>query len=164
MQPEMLKGLPFRPEFRLLRSGLEVLCKNILIFRTLLGFGRRSRLWFWGSLDPIPFPLLSCYVSNGFDNNTKRLKEFDQSTVVSRKGSQAPTPPTSVKGIGGKGAWGIRNDWRRDLWECYIVAKPDYSESKIVLAMVKQVYVQYLQPLIERNWDRSDFLQEESRI
>ncbi|KAJ6468394.1 bifunctional 6-phosphofructo-2-kinase fructose-2,6-bisphosphate 2-phosphatase [Mycena sanguinolenta] len=46
------------------------------------------------------------------------LKQFDQSTVTSRKGSQAPTPPQSVKGIGGK------------------VAKPDYSENKIVLAMV----------------------------
>ncbi|KAJ7742889.1 6-phosphofructo-2-kinase-domain-containing protein [Mycena metata] len=46
------------------------------------------------------------------------LKQFDQSTVTSRKGSQAPTPPQSVKGIGKK------------------VAKPDYSESKIVLAMV----------------------------
>ncbi|KAH9481486.1 6-phosphofructo-2-kinase/fructose-2,6-bisphosphatase 1 [Psilocybe cubensis] len=46
------------------------------------------------------------------------LKQFDESTVVSRKGSQAPTPPLSVKGIGNK------------------VAKPDYSESKIVLAMV----------------------------
>jgi hypothetical protein len=34
---------------------------------------------------------------------------------------------------------------------CYIVAKPDYSESKIVLAMVKRLVVQYLQPLIERN-------------
>ncbi|KAF9565377.1 bifunctional 6-phosphofructo-2-kinase/fructose-2,6-bisphosphate 2-phosphatase [Agrocybe pediades] len=47
-----------------------------------------------------------------------RLKQFDESTVVSRRGSQAPTPPLSVKGIGNK------------------VAKPDYSESKIVLAMV----------------------------
>ncbi|KAJ7454713.1 bifunctional 6-phosphofructo-2-kinase/fructose-2,6-bisphosphate 2-phosphatase [Mycena latifolia] len=46
------------------------------------------------------------------------LKQFDQSAVTSRKGSQAPTPPQSVKGIGKK------------------VAKPDYSESKIVLAMV----------------------------
>ncbi|ESK95876.1 fructose- -bisphosphatase [Moniliophthora roreri MCA 2997] len=35
-----------------------------------------------------------------------------------RKGSQAPTPPPAVKGIGKK------------------VAKPDYSESKIVVAMV----------------------------
>lgn len=32
-----------------------------------------------------------------------RLKQFDESTVVSRKGSQAPTPPMSVKGIGNKG-------------------------------------------------------------
>ncbi|PPQ63923.1 hypothetical protein CVT24_010321 [Panaeolus cyanescens] len=46
------------------------------------------------------------------------LKQFDQSTVVSRRGSQAPTPPLSVKGIGNK------------------VAKPDYSDSKIVVAMV----------------------------
>ncbi|KAK0469869.1 bifunctional 6-phosphofructo-2-kinase/fructose-2,6-bisphosphate 2-phosphatase [Desarmillaria tabescens] len=47
-----------------------------------------------------------------------RLKQFDESAVNSRKGSQAPTPPQSVKGIGGK------------------VPKPDYSESKIVVAMV----------------------------
>ncbi|KAF8071991.1 6-phosphofructo-2-kinase-domain-containing protein [Lyophyllum atratum] len=46
------------------------------------------------------------------------LKRFDESTFASRIGSQAVTPPQSVKGIGGK------------------VAKPDYSESKIVLAMV----------------------------
>ncbi|GLB40471.1 putative 6-phosphofructo-2-kinase [Lyophyllum shimeji] len=46
------------------------------------------------------------------------LKRFDESTMASRIGSQAVTPPQSVKGIGGK------------------VAKPDYSESKIVLAMV----------------------------
>ncbi|KAF9048470.1 6-phosphofructo-2-kinase-domain-containing protein [Panaeolus papilionaceus] len=46
------------------------------------------------------------------------LKQFDESTVVSRRGSQAPTPPLSVKGIGNK------------------VAKPDYSDSKIVVAMV----------------------------
>ncbi|KAJ2924626.1 hypothetical protein H1R20_g12456, partial [Candolleomyces eurysporus] len=46
------------------------------------------------------------------------LKQFDESTVVSRRGSAAGTPPMSVKGIGNK------------------VAKPDYSESKIVVAMV----------------------------
>ncbi|KAF5367096.1 hypothetical protein D9758_003959 [Tetrapyrgos nigripes] len=46
------------------------------------------------------------------------LKRFDESTVVSRKGSRAPTPPPAVKGIGKK------------------VAKPDYSEQKIVVAMV----------------------------
>jgi hypothetical protein len=46
------------------------------------------------------------------------LKKFDASAVSSRKPSQAPTPPLSVKGIGNK------------------VAKPDYSESKIVVAMV----------------------------
>ncbi|KAG6879889.1 hypothetical protein C0992_010242 [Termitomyces sp. T32_za158] len=32
-----------------------------------------------------------------------RLKQFDESTVASRIGSQAATPPQSVKGIGGKG-------------------------------------------------------------
>ncbi|KAG5337204.1 hypothetical protein C0989_010334 [Termitomyces sp. Mn162] len=46
------------------------------------------------------------------------LKQFDESTIASRIGSQAATPPQSVKGIGGK------------------VKKPDYSESKIVVAMV----------------------------
>ncbi|KZT26487.1 bifunctional 6-phosphofructo-2-kinase/fructose-2,6-bisphosphate 2-phosphatase [Neolentinus lepideus HHB14362 ss-1] len=46
------------------------------------------------------------------------LKQFDQSTASSRKGSQSSTPPVSVFGIGNK------------------VAKPDYSEAKIVLAMV----------------------------
>ena len=40
----------------------------------------------------------------GLSDDVERLKEFDRSTVVSRKGSRAPTPPTSVKGIGGKGA------------------------------------------------------------
>ncbi|KAI3615770.1 fructose--bisphosphatase [Moniliophthora roreri] len=45
------------------------------------------------------------------------LKRFDESAMTSRKGSQAPTPPPAVKGIGKK------------------VAKPDYSESKIVVAM-----------------------------
>lgn len=46
------------------------------------------------------------------------LKQFDESAFTSRRGSAAGTPPMSVKGIGGK------------------VAKPDYSESKIVVAMV----------------------------
>ncbi|KAI0362795.1 bifunctional 6-phosphofructo-2-kinase/fructose-2,6-bisphosphate 2-phosphatase [Trametes cingulata] len=46
------------------------------------------------------------------------LKQFDQSNAASRIISQASTPPRSVVGIGGK------------------VAKPDYSEAKIVLAMV----------------------------
>ncbi len=38
-----------------------------------------------------------------------RLKQFDESAVNSRKGSQAPTPPQSVKGIGGKGASSVTN-------------------------------------------------------
>ncbi|CAL1703862.1 unnamed protein product [Somion occarium] len=46
------------------------------------------------------------------------LKQFDQSSAASRMASQAATPPRSVVGIGNK------------------VAKPDYSEAKIVLAMV----------------------------
>ena len=32
-----------------------------------------------------------------------RLKRFDESTITSRRGSQAATPPVPVKGIGGKG-------------------------------------------------------------
>ncbi|KAI0049684.1 bifunctional 6-phosphofructo-2-kinase/fructose-2,6-bisphosphate 2-phosphatase [Auriscalpium vulgare] len=46
------------------------------------------------------------------------LKQFDESHIGSRLASQAATPPRSVVGIGGK------------------VAKPDYSDAKIVLAMV----------------------------
>ncbi|EKM78587.1 hypothetical protein AGABI1DRAFT_114211 [Agaricus bisporus var. burnettii JB137-S8] len=53
-----------------------------------------------------------------FGAGSPMLKQFDESTVTSRKGSQAATPPVAVKGIGGK------------------VAKPDYSDNKIVLAMV----------------------------
>lgn len=45
-----------------------------------------------------------------------RLKRFDESTVVSRKGSQAPTPPLSVKGIGNKGS-----DFFRSFVLCLIV-------------------------------------------
>ncbi|KAH9967908.1 bifunctional phosphatase [Russula dissimulans] len=45
------------------------------------------------------------------------LRQFDES-IQSRIASQSTTPPRSVVGIGGK------------------VAKPDYSEAKIVLAMV----------------------------
>ncbi|CCM05332.1 uncharacterized protein FIBRA_07546 [Fibroporia radiculosa] len=47
-----------------------------------------------------------------------RLKEFDQSAVSSRIPSGTATPPISVVGIGNK------------------VAKPDYSEAKIVVATV----------------------------
>ncbi|TDL27187.1 bifunctional 6-phosphofructo-2-kinase/fructose-2,6-bisphosphate 2-phosphatase [Rickenella mellea] len=46
------------------------------------------------------------------------LKRFDETNASTRKGSEASTPPRSVVGIGNK------------------VAKPDYSEAKIVLAMV----------------------------
>ncbi|KAI0928156.1 hypothetical protein AcW2_004260 [Taiwanofungus camphoratus] len=52
------------------------------------------------------------------DTHTHRLKQFDQSAASSKIPSQAATPPTSVVGIGTK------------------VAKPDYSEAKIVVAMV----------------------------
>jgi hypothetical protein len=62
------------------------------------------------------------------------LKQFDQSTLVSRKDSQSTTPPLSVKGIGGKGAHLLVLAFIPELRR--VVAKPDYSESKIVLAMV----------------------------
>ncbi|KAJ8456793.1 hypothetical protein ONZ45_g18577 [Pleurotus djamor] len=47
------------------------------------------------------------------------LKKFDESAASSRKASRAPSPTRSVVGIGGKAM-------------SHIVAKPDYSESKIV--------------------------------
>ncbi|PFH53193.1 hypothetical protein AMATHDRAFT_73701 [Amanita thiersii Skay4041] len=67
-----------------------------------------------GELDPST----RGYPPAAFGAGGPMLKRFDASTMSSRKPSQAPTPPLSVKGIGNK------------------VAKPDYSESKIVLAMV----------------------------
>ena len=69
---------------------------------------------------------------------TFRLKRFDESTVVSRMGSQAATPPLSVKGIGNKGSDISHSLDRYALFLIFRfpVAKPDYSESKIVLAMV----------------------------
>jgi hypothetical protein len=49
---------------------------------------------------------VSCLVPSYTIHNSVsfRLKQFDESTVVSRKGSQAPTPPLLVKGIGNKGS------------------------------------------------------------
>ncbi|KZV80731.1 bifunctional 6-phosphofructo-2-kinase/fructose-2,6-bisphosphate 2-phosphatase [Exidia glandulosa HHB12029] len=47
-----------------------------------------------------------------------RLKEFDQSSASSRRASRPSSPPRTVVGIGGK------------------APKPDYSEAKIVVAMV----------------------------
>ncbi|KAI0262942.1 bifunctional 6-phosphofructo-2-kinase/fructose-2,6-bisphosphate 2-phosphatase [Gloeopeniophorella convolvens] len=63
-------------------------------------------------------------IVNGLDRQRPactraRLRQFDaESNLPSKMVSQAATPPKSVVGIGGK------------------VAKPDYSEAKIVLAMV----------------------------
>ncbi|KAF7983150.1 hypothetical protein HWV62_24137 [Athelia sp. TMB] len=64
-----------------------------------------------------------------------RLKKFDESAASSRKGSQAPTPPRSVVGIGNKGKSGLF-PLRLPSNSFLTVAKPDYSEAKIVLAMV----------------------------
>lgn len=69
-------------------------------------------------------------------HDSVRLKKFDQSAASSRKGSQAPTPPRSVVGIGNKGNPFSIIFHADDLRE-YTVAKPDYSEAKIVLAMVR---------------------------
>ncbi|KAI0282603.1 bifunctional phosphatase [Russula aff. rugulosa BPL654] len=55
--------------------------------------------------------------SNSFGAGGRLLRQFDESHQ-SKITSQATTPPRSVVGIGGKGT------------------KPDYSEAKIVLAMV----------------------------
>lgn len=69
-----------------------------------------------------------------------RLKRFDESTITSRRGSQAATPPVAVKGIGGKGASKpliLLQPSIPNVESCtHTVAKPDYSDNKIVLAMV----------------------------
>ena len=49
---------------------------------------------------------------------TLRLKALDESTKILRRSSKAPSRAPSVSGIGA------------------VVEKPDYSESKIVVAMV----------------------------
>ncbi|RPD65794.1 bifunctional 6-phosphofructo-2-kinase/fructose-2,6-bisphosphate 2-phosphatase [Lentinus tigrinus ALCF2SS1-7] len=66
----------------------------------------------------VPVPVGSPGPPAVFGAGGPMLKQFDQSNAASRIMSQASTPPRSVVGIGGK------------------VAKPDYSEAKIVLAMV----------------------------
>lgn len=69
-----------------------------------------------------------------------RLKRFDESTITSRRGSQAATPPIAVKGIGGKGVSKpliLLQPSFPNVDSCTrTVAKPDYSDNKIVLAMV----------------------------
>ena len=45
----------------------------------------------------------SPYATSSLIIYASRLKQFDESTTSSRKGSQAPTPPKSVVGIGNKG-------------------------------------------------------------
>ncbi|TFY80182.1 hypothetical protein EWM64_g3836 [Hericium alpestre] len=83
------------------------------------------------------------------------LKQFDESTHTSRKGSHPTTPPRSVVGIGGK------------------VAKPDYSEAKIVVAMVGlpargksylsnklQRYLQWLEYNVKGTRDRDQLAQD----
>ena len=66
-----------------------------------------------------------------------RLKQFDQSTQISRVGSQAATPPRSVVGIGNKGKSLTTRVHLLITRHDYPVAKPDYSEAKIVVAMVR---------------------------
>ena len=66
-----------------------------------------------------------------------RLRQFDESNP-SKITSQAVTP-RSVVGIGGKGthlAYGQHRTCLRFKMPLNVVEKPDYSEAKIVLAMV----------------------------
>jgi hypothetical protein len=62
-----------------------------------MGFASTIVAWFGG--------LTPCYPPSVY-----RLKQFDESTVVSRRGSAAGTPPMSVKGIGNKGAFRLTTD------------------------------------------------------
>lgn len=78
-------------------------------------------------------------------NHARRLKRFDESNQ-SKITSKATTPPRSVVGIGGKGAQLATAviarliELRFEYHKC-TVAKPDYSEAKIVLAMVPKLPV-----------------------
>lgn len=53
--------------------------------------------------------------SNELTEDRCRLKQFDESTVVSRRGSAAGTPPMSVKGIGNKGEQRFSEDPTQNL-------------------------------------------------
>ncbi|KAL0954593.1 hypothetical protein HGRIS_003553 [Hohenbuehelia grisea] len=72
-------------------------------------YGHGRKRGFFSSPEPPPAP---------FGAGGPMLKQFDETAASSRKASRAPSPTRSVVGIGGK------------------VAKPDYSENKIVVAMV----------------------------
>jgi 6-phosphofructo-2-kinase/fructose-2,6-biphosphatase 2 len=97
-----------------------------------------------GPMSARPFSNFNCY-SFPPALPLYRLKQFDESTASSRKGSQAPTPPLSVVGIGNKGQGLPFLSPRLSLWILIMspqVAKPDYSEAKIVLATV--IFISYL--------------------
>jgi 6-phosphofructo-2-kinase / fructose-2,6-biphosphatase 2 len=87
-----------------------------------------------------PLQLGYCVLAKTGGTIDGRLKRFDESTVVSRKGSRAPTPPPAVKGIGKKGMSPspLLDGKQIDILS---VAKPDYSEQKIVVAMVRYIYL-----------------------
>lgn len=64
------------------------------------------------------------------------MKRFDETNAVKVVRSEASTPPRSVVGIGNKGERQIMYDGPTPQSLPRTVAKPDYSEAKIVLAMV----------------------------
>jgi len=75
---------------------------------------------------------LFLYIKQPFAQARSRLKQFDQSSASSRGGYSTPK---SVVGIGGKGALVLLSLPPLILIPSS-VAKPDYSEAKIVIAMV----------------------------
>lgn len=64
-----------------------------------------------------------------------RLKTLDESTRVIRQSAQIPTRAASVSGIGAVGEYPTFPP--RVLDSVNLVEKPDYSEAKIVVAMVR---------------------------
>lgn len=68
--------------------------------------------------------------------NILRLKLFDEYALASQKDSHAPTPPQSVTGIGNKRIF--HSTHLSGSEPCGTpAAKLKYSESKIVVAMVR---------------------------
>jgi 6-phosphofructo-2-kinase/fructose-2,6-biphosphatase 2 len=62
------------------------------------------------------------------------LKTLDESTKVIRQNAMAPERAPSVSGIGTVGELDGRQS--KNVAEPVVVEKPDYSEAKIVVAMV----------------------------
>ena len=112
-----------------------------------LGIGSATAPQFFGAGGPMCVALfLIQIVSDLSVPGPTRMRRFDETTLQSRKASRPSSPPPAIVGIGNKGTWPrpCRRSTLLELasWEPHsvrTVARPDYTEEKIVLAMVSSV-------------------------